>query len=81
MTVTGVKKALEKIDEIECFVLTATPKIYVGRMLKESFILNEEDATLECHEADGMVSYLIDVNDINTIVFNNGNKLNPNFPL
>lgn len=81
MKVSGVKKALERIDEIECLVMTSTFKIYMERMKKETFKLNEEDETITCDEISGLTSYVLDVNDIDVIVFNNGNHLNSNFPI
>lgn len=81
MTLEGIKKAMARIDEVECFVLTSTFKIYPGRMKPDSLKFDEDAQTLEYQELDGMVDYLIDINDIDVVVFNKGNKLNPNFPV
>lgn len=81
MTVAGMKKAMARIKEVECFVLTSTFKVYPGRMKPDSLVFDEEAETLEYQELDGMVDYLIDINDIDVVVFNKGNKLNPIFPV
>lgn len=81
MTLGGIKEALTRLDNIECFVLTSTFKIYPGRMIKSSIVLDETNAVIKCEDKEGLVDYMIDIGDIDVIVFNKGNKLNPNFPL
>lgn len=81
MTITGIKKALEREEEIECFVLTSTFKIYPGTMIDGTLKLDETAQTLEFLDEGGKTEYLVDVNDIDVVVFNKGNKLNPIFPV
>jgi hypothetical protein len=81
MNAKGIKKAWERFDEIECFVLTSTFRIFKARMKEGSIKFDEDSETISCEDKAGMTSFLVDINDIDMVVFNNGNELNSNFPL